>query len=73
MAAPARIGGAGRFWRQPMNCRGRLIMILTRRAAEAGKRFAFLPSLGVLKFHSQVWKFYAREGEPPQERWLQKF
>jgi hypothetical protein len=27
--------------------------------------------LGVLKFHSQVWKTYALKDEPPQTRWLQ--
>ena len=42
----------------------------TRRTALAGKKFAFEPSLGVLKFHSQIWKWYSRAGEPPQEKWL---
>jgi hypothetical protein len=41
-----------------------------RRAALAGKKFAFQPSLGVLKFHSRTWKAYAPQGEPPQARWL---
>jgi hypothetical protein len=42
----------------------------SRRVAKAGKKIAFLPSLGVLKFHSVTWKFYSRPGEPPQEHWL---
>jgi glycosyltransferase involved in cell wall biosynthesis len=42
----------------------------TKRAALAGKKFAFQPSLGVLKFHSHTWKCYSQQGEPAQERWL---
>ena len=42
----------------------------TRRTALAGKKFAFEPSLGVLKFHSQIWKWYSQTGEPVQEKWL---
>ena len=42
----------------------------TKRAALAGKKIEFVPTLGVLKFHSQTWKWYARQGEPAQEQWL---
>jgi len=60
------------FWRQPDELSWAIDYDFYPPCRRGGKRFAFLPSLGVLKFHSQVWKFYAREGEPPQERWLQE-
>ena len=57
-------------WRQPDELAWAIDYDFSRRAALAGKRISFLPSLGVLKFHSQVWKFYAHTGPPPQEKWL---
>lgn len=42
----------------------------SRRIALAGKNIAFQPSLGVLKFHSAIWRNYSRIGEPPQQQWL---
>src|SRR5450432_3060085 len=59
------------FWRKPDELSWAIDYDFTRRAAEQGKKISFLPSLGVLKFHSLVWKFYARAGEPPQARWLE--
>lgn len=58
-------------WRQPTELAWAIDYDFTRRAAEAGKRLSFLPSLGVLKFHSQRWKAYAHNGEPPEQRWLE--
>jgi len=63
---PDQIG----FWRQPDELGWAMDYDFTRRAALAGRKLEFLPSLGILKFHSVVWKAYARKGEPPQESWL---
>jgi glycosyltransferase involved in cell wall biosynthesis len=60
------IGG----WRHLKDLSWPIDFDFSRRAALAGKKFAFQPSLGVLKFHSQTWKSYAQQGEPAQERWL---
>src|SRR5262249_29410849 len=65
---PEHIG----FWRAPDDLDCAIDYEFTRRAARAGKKIEFLPSLGVLKFHSIVWKAYSRQGEPPQERWLRE-
>lgn len=62
----AQVGG----WRQPEELAWAIDYDFTRRVAEAGKAFSFLPSLGVLKFHSATWKTYALKEEPPQLRWL---
>ena len=61
------IGG----WKSPEELAWTIDYDFTRRAAVAGKKFAFLPSLGALKFHSPTWKTYALTGEPPQARWLE--
>ena len=63
---PKEIG----FWRNPDDLAWAMDYDFTCRAAEAGKKLVFLPSLGALKFHSASWKLYSRKGEPPQERWL---
>lgn len=59
------------FWRNPDELAWAIDFDFSRRAAKAGKKISFLPSLGVLKFHSLVWKFYSRQGDPPQARWLE--
>jgi glycosyltransferase involved in cell wall biosynthesis len=58
------------FWWSPDELAWTSDFDFTRRAAVAGKRLSFVPSLGVLKFHSLVWKSYTRKGEPPQETYL---
>jgi glycosyltransferase involved in cell wall biosynthesis len=63
---PGEIG----FWRNPNELAWQIDFDFSRRAAQAGKKISFLPSLGVLKFHSGTWKFYSRQGEPPQEPYL---
>ena len=55
------------FWKNPKDLAWASDYDFTRRAAEAGKKFVFLPSLGVLKFHSRAWAFYSRTAEPPQK------
>jgi glycosyltransferase involved in cell wall biosynthesis len=63
---PGQIG----FWRRPAELPWAIDYDFTRRVAEGGKKIAFLPSLGVLKFHSIVWQAYSRKGEPPQKEYL---
>ena len=63
---PEEIG----FWRQPDELGWAIDFDFSRRVARAGKKISFLPSLGVLKFHSIIWKTYAWEGERPQEEYL---
>jgi hypothetical protein len=63
---PDQIG----FWRPPAELPFTSDFDFTRRAAVAGKKISCVPSLGVLKFHSVVWKAYARQGEPPQADYL---
>lgn len=58
------------FWRKPEELSWSIDYDFSRRAAEAGKKISFLPSLGVLKFHSQVWKLYSRKSEPAQESYM---
>jgi len=58
------------FWRNPDELSWAIDYDFSRRVAEAGKKISFLQSLGVLKFHSQVWKCYALKGEPPEKWWL---
>lgn len=59
------------FWRNPDEISLPIDYDYVRRAAEAGKKFTFLPSLGGLKFHSTTWKTYAPKDELPQEHWLE--
>ena len=58
------------FWRNPDELAWAIDFDFSRRAAQAGKKISCLPSLGVLKFHSQVWKFYSGKGGLPQEPYL---
>lgn len=60
------------FWRNANELGWQIDFDFSQRAARAGKRIAFLPSLGGLKFHSAVWRIYARPGTPPQEEWLDR-
>ncbi len=60
---PKEIG----FWRKPDELSWAIDYDFTRRAALAGKRMECVPSLGVLKFHSAVWRLYARTGNPPEQ------
>ena len=62
----AAVGG----WRHFSELSWPIDFDFTKRVALAGKKIEFVPVLGVLKFHSQTWKWYAREGEPAQEQWL---
>ena len=58
------------WWRDPDALAWAIDFDFSRRAAKAGKKLEFLSSLGVLKFHSQAWKFYSRKGTPPQESYV---
>ena len=60
------------FWRNANELGWQIDFDFSRRAARAGKKISFLPSLGGLKFHSAVWRIYARPGIPPQEEWLDR-
>jgi glycosyltransferase involved in cell wall biosynthesis len=57
-------------WRDPDELGWNIDFDYSRRVALAGKNIAFEPSLGVLKFHSAIWRNYSRVGEPPQQKWL---
>jgi glycosyltransferase involved in cell wall biosynthesis len=63
----AAVGG----WRPPEALSWAIDFDFTHRVAQAGRPISFLPSLGVLKFHSVAWKFYSRQGDPPQQPWLE--
>jgi glycosyltransferase involved in cell wall biosynthesis len=67
-ALPDEIG----FWRNADELGWQIDFDFSQRAARAGKKISFLPSLGGLKFHSAMWRIYARPGIPPQEEWLGK-
>ena len=66
-ALPDEIG----YWRDPNELGWAIDFDFSRRAALAGKKISFLPSLGGLKFHSAVWKPYSQSGEPGQKKWLE--
>jgi hypothetical protein len=53
------------FWRKPDELSWAIDFDFTRRAAVAGKTLQFVESLGVLKFHSVLWKLYSRTGPAP--------
>ena len=58
------------FWRDANDLGWQIDFDFSQRAARAGKKISFLPSLGGLKFHSALWKIYSRPATPPQEEWL---
>ena len=58
------------YWRNANELGWGIDFDFSRRVAVAGKKISFLPSLGALKFHSTLWRFYAHSGAPPQESWL---
>jgi glycosyltransferase involved in cell wall biosynthesis len=60
------------YWRDPNELGWAIDFDFSRRAALAGKKISFLPSLGGLKFHSGVWKPYSHTGEPGQKKWLER-
>jgi hypothetical protein len=60
------------FWRNPDDLSWAIDYDFTRRAAVAGKKFQFVESLGVLKFHSASWKLYSRTGTSPQQGFWEK-
>jgi glycosyltransferase involved in cell wall biosynthesis len=60
------------FWRNADELAWQIDFDFSQRAARAGKKISFLPSLGGLKFHSALWKTYSRTGTPPQEEWLDR-
>jgi glycosyltransferase involved in cell wall biosynthesis len=65
---PGEIG----YWRNADEIGWQIDFDFSQRAARAGKRISFLPSLGGLKFHSALWKMYSHTGTSPQEEWLEK-
>jgi glycosyltransferase involved in cell wall biosynthesis len=58
------------YWRDPDEIGWGIDFDYSRRLELGGKRIAFRPSLGTLKFHSAIWRNYSRVGAPPQEQWL---
>lgn len=54
------------FWKNPETISWGIDYDYTMRAHYAGKRLEFVPTLGVLKFPSLLWRAYDRTGAPPQ-------